>query len=52
MNVPRFFPRLSAFPDRGDKKADFGEALNAEKSTFLIIVGFVAFIMISWYLKS
>jgi len=52
INVPRFFPRLSPYPDRGDSKADFGEAVNAEKSTLLTLLGFFALIVISWYIKS
>ena len=51
-NVPGFFPRLSAYPDRGEKKADFGEALKAEKSTLLIIVGYIALVIIGWCIKS
>jgi len=52
INVPRFFPRLSAYPDKSESKADFGEAMNAEKSTLVTILGFVALIVINWYIKS
>ena len=52
INVPRFFPRLSAYPDKSESKADFGEAMNAEKSTLVAILGFIALIVISWYIKS
>jgi len=47
--VPRFFPRLSAYPHRGNKKADIKAGFQAESSTLLIIFSFVLLIMIRWY---
>ena len=52
INVPRFFPRLSAYPEGGSTKPNFSEGLNAEKSTLMTIISFIAFVLISWYIKS
>jgi protein-S-isoprenylcysteine O-methyltransferase Ste14 len=51
-NVPRFFPRLSAYPNAGNTKPNFSDGLNAEKSTIANIIGFVALVLISWYIQS
>ena len=47
--VPRFFPRLSAYPDRGNKKADLVGAIRGEASTFLMITLFLLLITLRWY---
>jgi protein-S-isoprenylcysteine O-methyltransferase Ste14 len=49
-SVPRFFPRLSAFPQRGHKKADIAAAFTAEASTFLTIMIFLTLVTVKWYL--
>lgn len=46
--VPRFFPRLSAYPDRGNKQADMQAGFRAEAATFLTIGGFLIFTWLKW----
>jgi len=52
INVPRFFPRLSAYPERGNTKPNYSIGFDAEKSTFITIIGFIALVLISWYIQS
>jgi protein-S-isoprenylcysteine O-methyltransferase Ste14 len=49
-NVPRFFPRLSAFPNRGNKKADVKTAFQGEVSVFLTSMIFLILVMIKWFI--
>jgi len=46
--VPRFFPRLSAYPDRGDKTADIAAGFRAETATFMTIGGFLILTWLKW----
>lgn len=49
--VPRFFPRLSAYPDKGNIKPDIMGALRSEKSSLLSIAGFVVIILTIYYMR-
>jgi hypothetical protein len=51
-NVPRFFPRLSAYSGRGNAKPNFSKGFGDEKSTFVTIISFIVLVLISWYLQS
>ena len=46
--VPRFFPRLSAYPDRGNKKADLKAGIKGETTTFLTIGAFLLLTWLKW----
>lgn len=47
--VPRFFPRISPFPARGNEKPDWSAALLSERTTFLEILGYILLIVIHYY---
>ena len=50
--VPRFFPRISPYPDRGHDKPDLIAAFFSEKTTFLGILGFLILISVRLYFIS
>jgi protein-S-isoprenylcysteine O-methyltransferase Ste14 len=52
INVPRFFPRLSAFQERGNKRADIAVGFEAERATLVTIIAFVVLVLVSWNLQS
>lgn len=49
--VPRFYPRLSAYPYKSNQKMDLSTALISEKTTFLAIIGFIILVQIVAYLR-
>ncbi len=50
--VPRFYPRLSPYPQKSKEKMELAPALISEKTTFLAIIGFIIMVQLVWYLKS
>jgi protein-S-isoprenylcysteine O-methyltransferase Ste14 len=50
--VPRFYPRLSPYPQQTNQKMDLASALVSEKTTFLAIIGFVVLVQLVSYLKA
>ena len=50
--VPRFYPRLSPYPQKGKEKLDILTALISDKTTFLAIIGFIIMVQFVSYLKS
>jgi len=51
-NVPRFYPRLSPYPQKTNEKIDLSTAFLSEKTTFLAIIGFVILVQLVFHLKS
>ena len=51
-SVPRFYPRLSPYPERSKEKMDLALALISEKTTFIAIIGFIILVYLVFYLKS
>jgi protein-S-isoprenylcysteine O-methyltransferase Ste14 len=51
-NVPRFYPRLSSFPQKSRNKPEFMTALRYEKATFIAIIGFIILVQFVSYFKS
>jgi len=47
--VPRFYPRISPYPDRTKEKPDFNKALMSEKGTFLAIMVLCLIFTARWY---
>ena len=50
--VPRFYPRLSPYPHKSKEKIELMPALMSEKTTYLVIIGFVIMVLVVFYLKS
>jgi protein-S-isoprenylcysteine O-methyltransferase Ste14 len=50
--VPRFYPRLSPYPEKSKEKMDLSSALISEKTTFIAIIGFIILVHLVFYLKS
>ena len=50
--VPRFYPRISPFPQKSKEKMDLVTALISEKTTFFAIIGFIIMVHLVFYLKS
>jgi protein-S-isoprenylcysteine O-methyltransferase Ste14 len=48
--VPRYFPRLSPYPNRTVVKANLKNAIRSEKTTFLSILTFLIVFFIRWSL--
>ena len=48
-SVPRFFPRISPYPDTSKVKPDLAGAFTIEKITIAKIIGFLFLVLISWY---
>ena len=51
-SVPRFYPRLSAYPKKSKYEMDLSTALVSEKTTFLAIVGFIILVQFITFLKN
>ena len=51
-SVPRFYPRLTSYPQKSNQKIDLMTALVSEKTTFLAIIGFIIMVQLVSYLKS
>jgi hypothetical protein len=51
-NVPRFYPRLSPYPQKSKEKLELAAALKSEKMTFLAIIGFVILVQLVCSFKS
>jgi protein-S-isoprenylcysteine O-methyltransferase Ste14 len=51
-SVPRFYPRLSAYPNKSNQKIDLASAFMSEKTTFLSIIGFILMVQLVSYIKS
>lgn len=47
-SVPRFYPRLSPYPERNRLKGDFNAALRIEKNTLLILIIMVVLFELRW----
>jgi len=45
-SVPRFYPRLSAYPQKSKEKFFLATSLKSEKTTFLAIIGFIILVQI------
>jgi len=50
--VPRFYPRLSPYPNKSNQKIDLTTAFVSEKTTFLAIIGFIIVVQLVSYLNS
>jgi protein-S-isoprenylcysteine O-methyltransferase Ste14 len=50
--VPRFYPRLTPYPQKSKKKLELATVLSSEKTTFLAIIGFIILVQVVFYLKS
>jgi protein-S-isoprenylcysteine O-methyltransferase Ste14 len=51
-SVPRYYPRLSPYPQRSKEKIELSTALISEKTTFLAIIGFIILVQIVSHFKS
>lgn len=51
-SVPRFYPRLSPYPEKSKEKLDLSTAIISEKTTFLAIIGFILMVQLIFHLKS
>ena len=51
-SVPRFYPRLSAYPSKSNQKPDLSSAMLSEKTTFFAIIGFIVLVYLVSYLKA
>ena len=51
-NVPRFYPRLTPYPQKSKEKMDLATALRSERTTFLTIIGFIILVQVVSYLNS
>jgi protein-S-isoprenylcysteine O-methyltransferase Ste14 len=51
-SVPRFYPRLSPYPQKSNVKMNLTTAFISEKTTFMAIIGFIIMVQLIWYLKS
>ena len=51
-SVPRFYPRLSPYPEKSKEKMDISSAFISEKTTFIAIIGFIILVHLVSYLKS
>jgi len=50
--VPRFYPRISPYPDKTNFKPDFGRALKSEKNMFIAILITGIIFAARWYMIS
>ena len=48
MAVPRFYPRISAYPEHTNIKPDFSSAFNSEKYMFLAIIIMLTLFAVRW----
>jgi protein-S-isoprenylcysteine O-methyltransferase Ste14 len=51
-SVPRFYPRLSSYPQKTNYKMDLTTALISERTTFFSIIGFILLVQFVSFLKS
>jgi protein-S-isoprenylcysteine O-methyltransferase Ste14 len=51
-SVPRFYPRLTAYPQKTNQKMDLTSALVSEKTTFMAIIGFIVLVQLVSYFKA
>jgi len=51
-SVPRFYPRLTTYPQKTNQKMDLMSAMVSEKTTFLAIIGFIVLVQLVSYLKA
>ncbi len=50
-NVPRFFPRLIAYQNKNNVRADWRSALRSESRTLQAFILVILFLLIRWYMK-
>jgi protein-S-isoprenylcysteine O-methyltransferase Ste14 len=50
--VPRFYPRMSAYPQKSNLKMDLAAAFKSERTTFLTIIGFIVLVQLVAYIKT